>query len=70
MKKETKVSKSINIRETIIEKIMNCGYGMFEACEEADRIIKEFKASGKKQANYGIMGSFGKCVDTITLARK
>ncbi len=69
-KEIAKSPEKINVREIIIEKIMACGYDMFTACSEATRIISEFKASGKKETTVGIMGSFGKCADTITLRRK
>jgi len=60
----------MSVRETIVEKIMACGWDMFTACEEADRIIAEFFASGKTQDTVGIMCGNGKCGDTITIARK
>jgi len=60
----------MSIKEQIVEKVRKCGYDMFTACEEADRIISEFLKSGQKQATYGIMGAGGKCADTITLQRK
>ena len=59
-----------SVRETIIEKIMACGFDMFIACEEADRIISEFLASGKKRDSFGVMCGNGKCGDVITLERK
>ena len=60
----------MSVRETIIEKIMACGWDMFIACEEADRVIAEFLASGKQQDTVGIMCGGGKCGDVITIARK
>jgi hypothetical protein len=60
----------MSVREAIIEKIMSAGYDMFIACEEADRIISEFLASGKREASFGIMGGHGKCMHVITMARK
>jgi hypothetical protein len=60
----------MSVREAIIEKVMAAGYDMFIACEQADEIIAEFKASGEKRKTWGITGAHGKCVDTVTIARK
>lgn len=60
----------MSVRETIIEKIMACGYDMFTACQEADRVISEFRSSGKRKHSVGIMGAHDKCLDVITIARR
>ena len=60
----------MSVKEEIVEKIRACGYGMFEACELADKTIREFLASGKKEGSFGIMGSLGKCLDVVKLQRK
>ena len=60
----------MSVKEEIVEKIRACGYGIFEACEMADKVIGEFLASGKKEDSFGIMGSHGKCLDVIKLQRK
>lgn len=60
----------MTVRETIIEKIMACGWDMFIACAEADRIISEFLASGKQKDTVGVMCGNGKCGNVITLSRR
>jgi len=59
----------MSVRETLIEKIMAAGHDMFTSCEEADRIIKEFKESGKQSKTFGIMAG-SKCVEVVMIARK
>lgn len=60
----------MTVKEQIVEKIRAAGYDMFTACEEASRIIAEFKASGKDRMEFGVMGAHGKCVDVIAIERK
>lgn len=60
----------MSAREAIIEKIMACGWDMFIACEEADRIIAEFLASADQASTVGISCGNGKCGEAIMLARK
>lgn len=59
----------MTVRESIVEKIMAAGWDMFASCEEADRIIKEFLASGKDEDSFGVIGAGGKCQDVICLIR-
>ena len=59
--------KHLGVREEIIARIQAAGYDMFFACDEADRLIKEVKASPGTTIKTGIMGSAGKCADVIAL---
>jgi hypothetical protein len=59
----------MNVRETLVEKIMAAGHDTFTSCEEADRIIEEFKKSGEQSKTFGIMAG-SKCVEVVTIARK
>jgi hypothetical protein len=47
-----KMSEKLSVREQIIEKIINQGHDAFIACQEADRIIKEFNESDDKERTY------------------
>lgn len=60
----------MTVKEQIVEKMRACGYDFMTACEEADKTIAEFLASGKEQTTFGIMCGNGKCGDTVTLQRK
>ena len=59
----------MTIKEQIVSKVMLCGYGFVQACELADSCINEFKASGLKSKDFGIMGANGKCLDVIRLQK-
>lgn len=59
--------KNLSVREEIIARIQAVGYDMFTACDEADRLIKEAKASPGTTIKAGIKGSAGKCADVIAL---
>ena len=59
----------MTIKEQIVSKVMLCGYGFVQACEIADSCINEFKASGLKSKDFGIMGANGKCLDVIRLQK-
>ena len=58
------------IQDEIIDRMLRIGYDGWTAISEASRIVREFKASGERVKRYGIMGSFGKCVDVIELRRR
>lgn len=55
----------MSVREQIIEMMQDAGYDVFTACEEADRIIAEFRASDQKEMKVTIRHGSG-----FTLARK
>lgn len=59
----------MTIKEAIVDKARACGYDFFSACEMADKAIAEFKASGLKSKVFGIMGAYGKCLDTFEIRR-
>ena len=59
----------MTIKEQIVAKVMLCGYGFVQACEIADSCINEFKASGLKSKDFGIMGANGTCLDVIRLQK-
>ena len=57
------------VQDAIIDKLLAAGYDGFTAIGEAKRMCREFKLSPLKRKTFGIMGAFGKCVDTVTLER-
>lgn len=59
-----------DLKWDIAERINKCGYDMVTALEMAQKLIDEFKASGKTEASYGIMNGAGKCSDVIVMKRK
>ena len=59
----------MTIKEQIVSKVMLCGYGFVQACEIAESCLSEFKASGLKSMDFGVMGANGKCLDVIRLQK-
>lgn len=59
----------MTIKEQIVSKVMLCGYGFMQACEMAESCLSEFKASGLKSMDFGVMGANGECLDVIRLQK-
>lgn len=47
----------MGVKETIVEALRNAGCDMLTACEEADRVIREFLASGRDRTVYVVRGT-------------
>ena len=62
-------NEAMTIKEQIVAKVMLCGYGFVQACEMAESCLSEFKASGLKSMEFGVMGANGKCLDVIRLQK-
>ena len=58
-----------DIKWDIAERINKCGYDMMTSLEEASKLLKEFRESGKKRMQCGIMSAHGKCLDVIELRK-
>jgi hypothetical protein len=59
----------MSVREQIIAKMQAAGYDVFTACEETDRVLAEFRASGEKTRKFGVMAN-RTCVDAFELRKE
>lgn len=46
----------MTIKEKIVEMMQRAGYDFMTACEEAERMIQEFRRSSRLQSRYFIKG--------------
>jgi hypothetical protein len=58
----------MSVREQIVARMQAAGYDVFTACEETDRVLAEFRASGEKTRRLGIMAD-RTCVDAFELRK-